>query len=139
MKLGALLMDVLAGLGRRPATVDYPREQRATPATLRGALHWDPSGCTGCGLCVKDCPAAAIELTTVDKAAKRFEMHYAADRCIFCGQCVRSCRFDCLTLAPGDWELATTERASLKTQLGDKANVDAGVGHRTQPDPDPAH
>ena len=39
---------------------------------LRALLQFNPEKCTGCGVCVKDCPAEALELITLDKASKRF-------------------------------------------------------------------
>ncbi len=128
MRLGMLWADLWAGLRRRPTTVPYPRERVAPPPQLRGALRWDPARCTGCALCVKDCPAGAIELITVDKAAKRFVIRYAADRCVFCSQCVQSCRFKCLELSPASWELAALKRDSFNLLFGDDANVSAVVG-----------
>jgi len=40
--------------------------------------------CTGCGICVDECPAAAIEI--VDEVAKVDE-----DECTECGTCVDEC------------------------------------------------
>jgi len=46
--------------------------------------------CTGCGLCVKACPFAAI--TLVDKKA------IIGDACTLCGACVQVCKFDAIDL-----------------------------------------
>jgi formate hydrogenlyase subunit 6/NADH:ubiquinone oxidoreductase subunit I len=118
-----MLGDVLHSLVRSPATRNYPDERHETPERLRGRLHWEPANCTGCALCVKDCPSKAIELITVDKANKRFVLRYDMDRCVYCGQCVQSCRFDCLQLSSEDWELAALTRAPFTVYYGNPEDV----------------
>ncbi len=113
MSLGTLFRDALAGLVRRPATVQYPAQRQPAPALLRDALVWDPANCTGCGLCVKDCPSSAIEWITLTRAAKRFVLHYQADRRVFCSQCVQNWRFKCSELSPAKWELAALTKESF--------------------------
>ncbi|HRR84440.1 MAG TPA: 4Fe-4S binding protein, partial [Phycisphaerae bacterium] len=59
--------DLARSAFRRPVTERYPFEKRPAPLTYRGQLHWNPEGCTGCTLCVKDCPAEAIDFFILDK------------------------------------------------------------------------
>lgn len=47
--------------------------------------------CTGCGICVDDCPAAAIEL--VDDKAK-----VDGEECTDCGTCVDSCPSEAISM-----------------------------------------
>lgn len=110
MKLGSMLKDISTALVQRPVTEKYPFVRRPVPDRLRGRLVWNPTACTGCGLCATDCPAKAIELLVLDKKAKRFVMTYHVDRCTFCAQCVQSCRQGCLQMATEDWELAAYQR-----------------------------
>ncbi len=123
MKLGAMVGDVIRSLFRHPATREYPFERKAAPERLRGKLHWDAEKCTGCSLCVKDCPAQAIEVVMVDKAEKRFVLRYHVDRCTFCSQCVVSCRPGALTMSNSEWELASPSVQSFELCYGDEADV----------------
>ena len=123
MKIGPMLGDILQSLFHQPATRQYPFERQRAPARLRGKLHWTPENCTGCSLCVKDCPAQAIELITVDKANKRFVMRYEMDRCTYCAQCVQSCRFDCINMSDEEWELAALNKEPFTVYYGSDADV----------------
>lgn len=127
-----MLRDVLRSLIVKPVTERYPAERRAVPLALRGRVRWDPAHCTGCALCVKDCPANAISLITIDKADKRFVMEYHADRCIYCGQCAQSCRFNCIELINSDWELAASERENYMAFYGDPNDVEIALARQTQ-------
>ena len=124
MTIGAMLGDILESLFKKPVTERYPFERKATPERLRGKLYWEPEKCSGCQLCVRDCPANAIELIVLDKVAKRFVMRYNPDRCTFCGECVESCRFDCLGLSSEDWELAALNRDSFEVFFGKDEDVE---------------
>jgi NAD(P)H-quinone oxidoreductase subunit I len=119
----ALFSDLARSAFRRPVTERYPFEKRPAPLTLRGKLHWDPERCTGCTLCVKDCPAEAIDFFTLDKANKRFVFRYHADRCTYCGQCAYSCRFDCIDLADEEWELAAGNRDAFVVTYGREEDI----------------
>lgn len=104
-------------------TQKYPFERRPTPARLRGALHFNPEKCTGCGMCIKDCPADAIELITLDKKNKQFVLRYHIDRCTFCAQCVRTCSYNCLEMSPEQWELAAGDRQPFTVLYGNESDV----------------
>ncbi len=120
MKVSTLFGNMLHSLFIRPATRSYPQVRTTVPERLRGRLVWRPVGCTGCSLCVKDCPADAIQLIDIDRANKQFKMRYHVDRCTFCGQCVQSCRFNCLELAHDQWELATVQRNAFVIEYGEE-------------------
>lgn len=136
MRFATLVSDVLKSLWHKPITQQYPLERTDPPSRFRGRLHWDPERCTGCALCVKDCPAQAIDLITLDKANKRFVIHYFVDRCTFCGQCIESCRFNCITLVHDEWELASLTKAPFTIYYGEQIDVEtvlAGIPQRTNP------
>jgi formate hydrogenlyase subunit 6/NADH:ubiquinone oxidoreductase subunit I len=131
-RFGTMLPDITRSLFRRPATEHYPAVQSETPPRLRGALEWNPSTCTGCGLCVMDCPAYALELTVLDRKAKRFVMVYHVDRCTFCGQCVMSCRQGSIALSSEKWELAALDQKSFLTCFGDPKDVEQALADKPE-------
>ncbi len=118
MSLAAMLGDIINGLLHKPVTQLYPFERPKTAERFRSLLDWDGECCTGCRLCVKDCPTGALELTTIDQKAKRFVMGYRVDLCVFCGQCVASCPFDCLKMTTNQWELASLNREPFTNLFG---------------------
>lgn len=123
MRMATMLSDVLRSAVRKPVTRKYPFVIREAPSRLRGKLIWNPEKCTGCGLCVKDCPSEAIELVVNDKQTKAFVMRYDMDRCTFCAQCVQNCRFKCIELASDQWELAALDRDSFAIYYGKPEKV----------------
>lgn len=141
MRIGAMIGDISRSLFKRPVTERYPFERKPTPERLRGKLMFEPAKCTGCKICVRDCPAMAIELLVVDKATKRFVMRFHSDRCTYCAQCVVSCNFDSLAMSHDVWELAALSRAPFATQLGRTEDIAALLEPPTPaavpPTPDP--
>ncbi len=133
MKIGTMLGDTLRSLFKRPFTQQYPFVKLDPPEHLRGRLTFENKGCTGCGLCVKDCPAVALELIVNDKKAKRFVFRYHEDRCTYCGQCVQSCRFSCLNMSGEAWELASVSKEPFTMEFGTEADVQPAVEKSSQP------
>jgi formate hydrogenlyase subunit 6/NADH:ubiquinone oxidoreductase subunit I len=107
---GAIWREITKNLGRKPATVLYPKERLPLPPNFRGRPVFDPEKCVGCKICERDCPSGVI---TIEKVAeKTFACTFALDRCIFCGQCADSCPRKAITMSQ-IFELATFERKSL--------------------------
>lgn len=132
MKIGTMLTDVISAFLSKPITQKYPSQRTPTPEKLRGRLFWEHNRCSGCGLCVKDCPANALEVITIDRANKRFVMVYHLDKCTYCAQCVVNCRFKCLEMSSTDWELAGLKKKDFTKYYGDEGDVDvylAQLGH----------
>jgi formate hydrogenlyase subunit 6/NADH:ubiquinone oxidoreductase subunit I len=138
MKIGLMFKDVSQSLFKRPFTEKYPYVHYATPARLRGCLQWNSEGCTGCGLCAKDCPASAIEMNVLDRKAKRFVFTYHLDRCTFCAQCVVSCRQGCISMSSEDWELAALNREPFRIVYGDESDIEIVLAGAAQTEPEPA-
>ncbi len=129
-----MLGDTLRSLFKRPITQQYPFVKLAAPEQLRGKLTFENKGCTGCGLCVKDCPANALELIVNDKKGKRFVFRYHEDRCTYCGQCVQSCRFSCLNMSGEAWELASVDKKPFTIYFGTETDVQPSLENSAQPD-----
>jgi formate hydrogenlyase subunit 6/NADH:ubiquinone oxidoreductase subunit I len=128
LPIGLLMGDVLRAFFSKPVTRRYPFERREAPERFRGKLVWDLTNCTGCQLCVRDCPAGALELVVVDRASKRFIMRFHADRCTYCSQCVINCRFKCLDLSNEEWELAAVTKEPFTVYYGRQQDVEAVRG-----------
>jgi formate hydrogenlyase subunit 6/NADH:ubiquinone oxidoreductase subunit I len=133
MTIGSMFGDIFKSLWKKPATEKYPYQRKPDPERLRGKLEYDPAKCAGCMLCVRDCPANAIELITLDKVNKRFVMRYHMDRCTFCNQCVMSCRFNCLNLSNEDWELAALQHEPLTVYYGREEDIKFLLENSAQP------
>jgi len=125
MTIGSMLGDVVKSLFAKPVTEKYPFAPSPAPTDFRGKLMFNPEKCSGCLLCMKDCPANAIEILTVDKVNKKFVMRYNVDRCTFCAQCVLNCRFNCISMSDDQWELASTQREPFEVYYGKEEDVQA--------------
>lgn len=73
----------LQKVSRGEAVINQPV---ATPPKFRGKIVYDREGCTGCTLCIKVCPAHAIDLLPETK-----RMRIWISQCIFCSQCTDAC------------------------------------------------
>ncbi|MBE0713205.1 MAG: 4Fe-4S dicluster domain-containing protein [Candidatus Aminicenantes bacterium] len=91
MKIAVFLPELIRHLFKKPATVDYPFKKLEVPKGFRGTPYLNPEMCIVCKACERDCPAEAIEITSVNEAEKRFKMVIHNDRCVHCAQCVDSC------------------------------------------------
>lgn len=125
MKAGSMLKDILISFFSKPITEKYPFERPEIADRFRGKLHFDPTKCTGCNLCSKDCPANALEIIIIDRAAKRFVARYNIDKCIYCAQCIQSCKFKCIGLSKEDWELASLSKEPFLVQYGKEEDIAA--------------
>jgi len=112
--IGAIMPQALKNLLHKPATLSYPNNREDVFTDVRGKLVFDASKCVGCKLCVRDCPAKAIEIEKV--ADKQFKAVVSLDRCLFCGQCVDSCN-RCALKCTNEFELADLKREDMKVEV----------------------
>jgi formate hydrogenlyase subunit 6/NADH:ubiquinone oxidoreductase subunit I len=136
MTIGSMFGDIFKSFFKKPATEKYPFVKLEAPENLRGKLVWDPEKCSGCQLCIKDCPSSAIELLVVDKVNKKFVMRYNVDRCTFCAQCVESCRFGCIEMSDEMWELASVKKEPFEVYYGKEEDIQFLLENAARPDSD---
>ena len=110
MRIGSMFKDVIRSFFTKSTTRLYPVERVSPPERYRGILSYNASVCTGCSLCVKDCPSDAIELVILNRAAKQYVMKYHMDRCIYCGQCMVNCKPKGIAMSNQEWEHAALEK-----------------------------
>ena len=127
MTIGSMLGDIVKSLVTKPDTMKYPADKKSPPMGLRGALVWNAENCTGCRLCIVDCPSSAFELYTIDKSKKKFVMRYNVGKCIFCAQCMRSCKFDCFEVTNTRWELASMSKEKFEIYYGDQKDIQSVI------------
>jgi len=117
--LFSLLPQLWRGLIGKRSTVRYPDEPLMMPPGYRGHLAVMPARCRGCGLCVRDCPAAALDLKREGK--RKFLLIYHPNRCAFCGQCELSCHANALRLT-NDYVPAAFDCTAFEVTLVDHDN-----------------
>jgi len=110
---GKMLKQVLNSIFKRPATTKYPLVKKAMPDRFRGKILFHPELCTGCKLCMRDCPSNAITITKVGD--KKFQCEIDLGKCIYCAQCVDSCMKKALE-ATKEYELAVLNKDKLKVK-----------------------
>lgn len=83
------LKHLLRGLRRGADTVDFPRSEAVISPSYQGVVIVDMQLCRGCGLCVRACPANALELLGNREDGWRMRVYH--DRCAVCGLCELAC------------------------------------------------
>ena len=111
------LKVTLKTASRKPVTAQYPEPDKRLDIDERymgfPALLWDYSVdepyCTGCMVCIRECPTQCMSATMKDnplnaegKSKRRkivddFEINLG--RCIVCGICVDVCNFDAIEMS----------------------------------------
>lgn len=112
---GRMIQQILASIFKKPATVMYPHSKMEMPDKFRGEIKFTQSLCIGCKMCMRDCPAGAINIVKV--ADKVFEAEIDLGKCIYCAQCVDSCPKKALESTKA-MELASLDRGKLKVRFG---------------------
>jgi NADH-quinone oxidoreductase subunit I len=133
------LGTTLRWLFRRPVTAHYPEQHLPVQDRYMGfpALLWDETAdepfCTGCMVCVRECPTQCMKADMHDnpnfadgtshrrKIIELFEINL--NRCILCGICVDVCAFDAIEMSH-EHELASYSRTGARADL----NLLLGLG-----------
>ena len=129
------LLTTMSTASRKPVTVEYPDEKRVLPERQRSfpVLTWDfdheEPMCTGCNVCVRNCPVDCMTAVMVDntkytegtsnrrKIADKFWIDYA--RCMRCNICVEVCPFEAIVM-DNNWtghEHAAYDRRDLHMDI----------------------
>ncbi|MGD2101982.1 MAG: hydrogenase iron-sulfur subunit [Acidimicrobiia bacterium] len=88
----------------------------------------DPQACTGCELCVLDCPYEALAMVGLEGRAIA---EVDPQRCVACGICIGSCVFDAIELPgatlPNEFDPEGREVVIACERHGRLGGVDAGI------------
>jgi len=129
-RISPIFKRAISHIFTKPATTKYPFVKPQIPEDARCKTVYEITSCnvidigsgkggptldvrsivgSNCRVCVRDCPAAAIEIVEVE-GKKRPQIRF--DKCIFCHQCVESCPRKAITSSEL-YELATTDKGAL--------------------------
>ena len=114
-----MIKQVLQSVFKKPATINYPAQKSGMAKGFRGRLKFNPERCVGCKMCMRDCPAGAINIKEIGE--KKFFMEIDLGKCIYCAQCVDSCFKKALEYTD-EFELAQLDRNKLKIVFDEKGN-----------------
>ena len=143
------LLVTLKTMLRSPVTAQYPEPTKRLDIATRfmgfPALTWDYTVdepyCTGCMVCIRECPTQCMTATMKDnplhpdgksrrrKIVESFEINLG--RCIICGICVDVCNFDAIEMSH-EHELGKYQRNGNRVDLpmllemGKEFQADAG-------------
>ncbi|PIE53935.1 MAG: 4Fe-4S ferredoxin [Dethiosulfovibrio peptidovorans] len=109
------LTGAMEAAARGEISLNEPVE---TWGRFRGKISYQKDICIGCGMCMKVCPANAIERSPNEP--KKIIVHN--DRCCFCAQCNDICPVDALSMSR-DFAISSYDRQGHVT-------VDSGVPER---------
>ncbi|MBA4181424.1 MAG: hypothetical protein C0506_12605, partial [Anaerolinea sp.] len=138
------MKGILKGLGvtfstftRKTVTIEYPEEKHPLPVRQRSfpVLLWDfdhdEPMCTGCNVCVRNCPVDCMTATMQDnphypegtsnrrKIVEKFWIDYG--RCMRCNICVEVCPFEAIAM-DNSWngpEQSVYDRRDLHMDISD--------------------
>jgi NADH-quinone oxidoreductase subunit I len=126
------LLTTIRWLFRKPVTAHYPEQHLPIQPRYMGfpALLWDETAdepfCTGCMVCVRECPTQCMQAQMSDnlrassgqshrrKIIQEFEINL--NRCILCGICVDVCAFDAIEMSH-EHELSSFARNGARADL----------------------
>ncbi len=122
-----LVPELLRNLLTRPVTRCYPFEPAPVPARFRGTPRFKSELCTGCRICMRDCPSDAIHVEVevipptepavegqpAPRPKRKMTMTLYLDRCVHCERCAEVCPKDAIWLDQ-EFAMAAFSREALK-------------------------
>ncbi|MDD2804084.1 MAG: 4Fe-4S binding protein [Elusimicrobiales bacterium] len=127
-KPARVFSEVIRHLFKKPATSSYPFTPAQPMPNFRGRIDFNSALCIGCQMCVRVCPAKAIEIPLSAEqppapapvegqpavpAKKKFDCIMKLDHCVYCAQCVETCPKKALIMTQ-DFELAQVDKKKLR-------------------------
>lgn len=109
------LPEVMKNLFTKPATRLYPFEKAVLFEGTRGRIVFEQPLCIGCKMCVRVCPAKAIDIIPHEppiEGKRVFDCVMDVARCIYCAQCVDVCPKNALA-SSNDFEMAQVDKTKL--------------------------
>jgi NADH-quinone oxidoreductase subunit I len=148
------LGTTLSTFARKPVTIQYPDKHHPLPVRQRSfpVLTWDfdqdEPACTGCNICVRNCPVDCMTAIMHDnpkytegtsdrrKIVEKFWIDYA--RCMRCNICVEVCPFEAIVM-DNNWsghEHSVYDRLDLHMDIDEltKANREGKLTLLFQPE-----
>lgn len=121
------LKEAVTALIRGPYTAKFPAAPTPLPEAFRGTPRFEEDECVGCGACANVCPSGALEMTDDAESATR-RLVISLDRCIFCGQCALNCLTEKGVRQTSEYDLSTTDRATLRETVEKNLLLCEGCG-----------
>lgn len=114
---GRIIRMAVGQIFKKPATILFPKGKMEVVANYRGKLLYNPANCTGCNLCVRNCPASALKIVNDGtKEERKMRAVLNVGHCIFCCQCVDSCAKKCLSYSQ-EIDLSNLHKDDLTVDL----------------------
>jgi len=126
-KPGRVFSEVIKHLFKKPMTSTYPFTPAKPAAQFRGRIDFDSAKCIGCQMCVRVCPAKALDIVLSAEQPpapaqvegqpavapkKKFDCIMRLGSCVYCWQCAETCPKKAL-ITTQDFELANVDRKKL--------------------------